>query len=310
MNITKLSPPLSEKEIINNWIYSDITYVSIICCTYNQEIYISEAIDSFLAQKTEYKFEIIIHDDCSTDKTNDILISFKKRYPNIIKIIRSKENLYSKHGVNAPGLNAISYSSGKYIAFCEGDDYWIDENKIQKQVLALEKNKDIKICFTAAVKSSKNNNSIIAFHNEKAKIFSVENVIINGGAFMPTASILINKDVFNNIPNWFKSAHIGDYYLQIFGSIGNGALYLPIVSSVYRKLSIGSWSESNLSHDRIISHRGKSNNMYKLLLKEYPKYKKSVFISFIRSNLISILVSIKHLDFKLFLSLMKYYIKL
>ncbi|WP_099073948.1 glycosyltransferase [Proteus alimentorum] len=310
MKINKLPPPSSETEIMQSWIYTDIVYVSIICCTFNQDKYISDAIDSFLSQKTTYKFEIIIHDDCSTDTTEQILSSYKSKFKNIIKIIRPAKNIYSEYGANYPGLNAISFSSGKYISLCEGDDYWIDENKIQKQVLALEKNNRIKICFTAAIKSSENDNSVIAFHNKKAKIFSVEDVIINGGAFMPTASLFINKDVFNNIPNWFKSAPIGDYYLQILSSIDNGAIYLPIVSSVYRKLSIGSWSESNLSHDRIISHREKSNNMYKFLLKEYPKYKKSFFISFIRSNLISILVSIKHLDFKLFLLLMKYYIKL
>lgn len=272
MNMIKLSPPLSEKEIINNWVYFDITYVSIICCTYNQEKYISDAIDSFLAQKTEYKFEIIIHDDCSTDKTNNILISFKKRYPNIIKIIKPKENLYSKYGINAPGLNAISQSLGKYIAFCEGDDFWIDKNKIQKQTILLEHNNNINICFTAAKYLLTDKYKITNFANygKSIKLFTLSDAIIKGGGFMPTTSIMIRKSVIKSLPEWFIKAPVGDYFLQIYSSNPNGSIYLPDQTSIYRINAIGSWTNTRkkISADKII----KESNDYETYLNSLKKH--------------------------------------
>ncbi|MBI6528373.1 glycosyltransferase [Proteus vulgaris] len=245
MKITKLTPPLSEKEILDKWIYTDITYISIICCTYNQELYISDAINSFLAQKTKYKFEIIIHDDCSTDGTNNILNSFKEKYPNILKIIKPEENLYSKYGVNAPGLNAISQSLGKYIALCEGDDFWIDEYKIQKQFITLEKNDDINICFTSTKKLFINDKLLeYANYGNKERKFDLSDVIIKGGSFIPTASILVRKKALEELPNWFIDAPVGDYFLQMYCSKSNGAIYLPHTSCVYRVNSAGSWSSS------------------------------------------------------------------
>ncbi|MEY1230452.1 glycosyltransferase [Proteus terrae] len=269
MKITKLVPPLSEKEIINEWIYTDITYVSIICCTYNQELYISDAINSFLSQKTKYKFEIIIHNDCSTDNTNDILISFKERYPNIIQIIKPKENLYSKYGINAPGLNAISQSLGKYIAFCEGDDFWIDKNKIQAQITTLENNSNINICFTAAKYFDANNGTIVG--NKIAKtnknIFTLSEVIKNGGDFIPTASILVKKETFNTIPKWFINAPVGDYFLQMYSAKEKGAIYLPLITTLYRVNSIGSWSSSKnqRSIEEIIEFQKRMNNSLNLM---------------------------------------------
>ncbi|QKJ49540.1 glycosyltransferase [Proteus vulgaris] len=246
MKITKLLPPLSEKEIIDEWIYTDITYVSIICCTYNQELYISDAINSFLSQKTKYKFEIIIHDDCSTDNTSKILATFQERYPNILKIIRPEENLYSKYGVNAPGLNAISQSLGKYIAFCEGDDFWIDKNKIQDQITTLKDNSNINICFTAAKYFDTNKGVILENKIAQANknIFTLSKVIRNGGDFIPTASIIVKKEILNTMPKWFINAPIGDYFLQMYSAREKGAIYLPSVTTLYRVNSIGSWSLS------------------------------------------------------------------
>ena len=102
----------------------DEIILSIHCLTYNHEKYIAEAIDSFLMQKTNFKFEILIHDDASTDRTVDIIKKYQQKYPEIIKPIFQTENQYSK------GVNKINYkfnfirSKGKYIALCEGDDYW------------------------------------------------------------------------------------------------------------------------------------------------------------------------------------------
>ena len=113
--------------------------VSICCITYNQEKFIRQALDGFLMQKTNFKYEIIIHDDASTDNTANIILEYEKKYPDIIKPIYQTENQYSKG--KKPTLITYKAAQGKYIALCEGDDYWIDENKLQLQVDYMEKNK-------------------------------------------------------------------------------------------------------------------------------------------------------------------------
>ena len=112
--------------------------VSIVCITYNHEQYIKQCLDGFFMQKTNFEYEVLIHDDASTDKTADIIRSYEKKYPSIIKPIYQLENQYSK-GVKLGNL-LYSLASGKYIAVCEGDDYWTDPLKLQKQVEFLEEN--------------------------------------------------------------------------------------------------------------------------------------------------------------------------
>lgn len=114
--------------------------VSIICITYNHEKYIEDAIKGFLMQKTNFKYEILIHDDASTDNTVNIIKEYEMRYSDLIKAIYQEENQYSKGKPVTSNLYKIA--RGKYLAFCEGDDYWIDENKLQRQVDFLEKNKE------------------------------------------------------------------------------------------------------------------------------------------------------------------------
>ena len=125
---------------------NDEIKVSINCITYNHQEYIEEAIQSFLMQKTDFKYEILIHDDASTDSTQDIIRKYQEMYPDIIKPYFQKENQLSK------GVRRINYkfnhtkSKGKYIALCEGDDYWTDPYKLQKQVDFMEENQNCTLC--------------------------------------------------------------------------------------------------------------------------------------------------------------------
>ena len=116
--------------------------VSICCITFNHEKYIGQTLEGFLMQKTNFPFEILIHDDASTDATASIIRAYEAKFPHIIKPIYQTENQFSKGIRSMYGVFNFPRASGKYIAMCEGDDYWIDENKLQSQADFLEQNKD------------------------------------------------------------------------------------------------------------------------------------------------------------------------
>jgi glycosyltransferase involved in cell wall biosynthesis len=117
---------LHENEISRKWNKGTKNIVSICCITYNHEKYIERAIDGFLLQDTDFPFEIVIGNDCSTDRTTQILNSYEAMYPNIVKVIHNKKNI----GMMKNFLQTLHACSGEYIAVCEGDDYWINRNKL------------------------------------------------------------------------------------------------------------------------------------------------------------------------------------
>ena len=134
--------------------------VSVCCITYNHAPYIRQCLDGFLMQKTNFKYEIIIHDDCSTDGTTDVVREYADKYPNIIVPIIQDVNQYQNGNTSILASFLYPKVRGKYIAICEGDDYWIDPLKLQKQVDLLEKNLDVGLCFTDFNRLFQNKNKI------------------------------------------------------------------------------------------------------------------------------------------------------
>ncbi|QNP21733.1 glycosyltransferase [Providencia rettgeri] len=249
--ISKLICPSSEEGITAHWKYTDKIYISCVCIVFNHELYIEDTIDSILAQKSEHKFEVIIHDDCSTDSTKSILLEYKNRFPNIIKLILQEENQHSKGYQIMPFISP--FVEGEFVAVCEGDDYWIRDDKIKKQFDLLNNNK-VNICFSSCKSISPDNfEKIISYHGDNELLFSTEQVVEGGGAFMPTASLMLRSDIIKKLPEWFYHVPVGDYFIQIIASIPNGALYLPEVTCVYRTNAVGSWSSyrKNLTSDEI-----------------------------------------------------------
>ncbi|MDK9737728.1 glycosyltransferase [Vibrio sp. D404a] len=235
----------SQEDIMSFWDNKDEVCVSIICATYNQENYIQDAIVGFLMQKTNFRFEIVIHDDASTDNTANIVKSYQKRYPDIIKPIFQKENQYSKGGFK-PLRYASRFARSKYLALCEGDDFWVNKNKLQVQYDELESNPQVKMCFHPAYELYPNGSIVkSAVYANKKRTFSTEEVIKIGGGFSPTASVFVRKDVFGQLNELFQALVVGDYYNQILSSIPNGVIYLPVPMSVYRRLALNSFTNEN-----------------------------------------------------------------
>ncbi|WP_458031905.1 glycosyltransferase [Providencia stuartii] len=243
MNINPLKAPENEASIMKHWKYTDKVYISCVCITFNQESYIRDAINGMLAQVTDYRFEVIIHDDVSTDNTRKIIKRYQEKYPNIIKLILQKENQYSKGKKIIP--LAVVEAKGEYIALCEGDDYWIRDDKIHKQFNLLSNNKNVNICFSSCKSiSSDHVVKVVSHYGNNEILFTTEQVVEGGGAFMPTASLMLHSNTIKNLPEWFYNVPVGDYFMQIIASVSNGSLYLPEITCVYRTNAIGSWSSS------------------------------------------------------------------
>lgn len=213
---------------------SDEILVTIQCLVYNHEPYLRKCLDGFVKQKTSFKFEALVHDDASTDSSAVIIKEYASKYPEIIKPIYQTENQYSK-GVDFVESSILPLARGKYIAFCEGDDFWIDENKLQKQVEAMEQNPSIDISAHSQYTCDAISEKYIGetSHGKSQRIFSVEDVILGEGGFVGTNTLMLRSSAyFNKLP--FRSIINYDYTIQIQGSLRGGLLYLPEYMSVYR----------------------------------------------------------------------------
>ncbi|MCL1695381.1 MULTISPECIES: glycosyltransferase [unclassified Lysinibacillus] len=221
--------------------------VSIHCLAYNHEQYIADAIDSFLKQKTNFKFEILIHDDASTDRTADIIREYEKKYPNLIKPIYQTENQYSK-GVSVDHLNMIR-AKGKYIAICEGDDYWLDPYKLQKQFDYMEKHPECSLCVHGGnvVNASDKKFELYNRPNKGNKEFSVEEVIEGGGGLFLTNSMFYPLKFRKERPDFLVNAPVGDYPLVIYLSLLGTVYYMDELMSSYRVGDSTSWTGRTFS---------------------------------------------------------------
>lgn len=246
----------SENDVMASWTGSKLV-VSVICTTFNHEKYIEDAICGFLIQRTNFPFEVVIHDDASTDNSRSIINRYAVAYPTIIRTVFQDENQYSK-GVMML-LHAASYAIGDYIAFCEGDDYWISDDKLQIQFDSLKEVPSCEICFHSAIKTTGEVPHDLLFCRRAGRngILDVGSIIRCGGSFMPTASMLIRKSFFDRIfqdTGTFYKRNLDAYFFQIFCALSGGALYIDRPMSVYRSFAEGSWTEKILKDQNFYIH--------------------------------------------------------
>ncbi|WP_186321468.1 glycosyltransferase [Bacillus sp. FJAT-22090] len=214
--------------------------VSINCTTYNHEDYIADAIESFLMQKTNFKYEILIGEDCSTDNTRKIVDEYATQYPEIIRIITSSQNV----GARQNSRRLVENSKGKYIAECEGDDFWTDPLKLQKQVDYMESHSECSLCFHSAeiLQAPNKPTGRIIRPYLSDKISPIEDIIIGGGGFCPTPSLLYRKKFMENPPTYYLNAPIGDYPMQMYLASQGYVYYFDACMCAYRSGVEGSWT--------------------------------------------------------------------
>ena len=229
--------------------------VSVCCITYNHEDYIRDTIEGFLMQEADFPIEIIIHDDASTDNTQEIIKEYAEKDDRILPILR-EENIKST-GVAVFPIT-FEKARGKYIAMCEGDDYWTDPLKLQKQVEFMEENEDCSLCFHAAqheYEGQSDKNRIDRPDNRPDdNKFSVRDAILEGGSFMATCSMFFKKKYIKELPKWYYNAPVGDIPLMLILAANGNIGYIDEVMSVYRRSVSGSWTEKVDSLDKRRDH--------------------------------------------------------
>ena len=217
--------------------------VSIQCITYNQERYIRDCLEGFVMQQTNFRFEAIVHDDASTDGTAAIVREYAEKYPEIIKPILETENQYSKGDGSLRRIMDGS-SKGKYIAFCEGDDYWIDPLKLQKQVDFLESHPEYSMCWTDACQEEPNGERSPYNRYPESCQSPMEDIIEKGGGFIATCSIMVRREVRTEMPTEARNWPVGDYPMQMWGGWVGKVWYIKDQTCVYLFMAQGSWTST------------------------------------------------------------------
>ncbi len=215
--------------------------VSICCITYNHRQFIYQCLDGILMQVTKFSIEIIIYDDASNDGTAEVIREYEKKYPKIIKPIYQKENQFSKGIRGITAKFTFPRTNGKYIALCEGDDYWLDPYKLQKQVDFLEINPDYGMVHTGVQVVDKNGKLILVSDSEKPSGEVFYDLLL-GSAFIITCSVCARRDLIMEAVKYANGKNLKcvfDYWLWLHIAMRSKIHYYRSVTSAYRSHSQG-----------------------------------------------------------------------
>lgn len=212
--------------------------VSVFMVAYNHEEYIAKAIDSVLMQNTDFDYEIVIGEDCSTDNTRNIIISYGNRYPDKFKLLLNETNL----GMHKNGAKTLQACKGEYIAMLEGDDYWTSLDKLQKQVDFLDSHPECSISFhnVTEIYEDIDRESHDVFKNNRKEIYTVEDLLVEN--FIPTPSTMFRNGLVPNIPEWVSLLPMGDWPLHILNALHGKIGYINEVMAVHLNHKGGAWA--------------------------------------------------------------------
>lgn len=205
--------------------------VSVLVMTYNHEKFISRALESVAMQETNFEFEILISEDCSTDGTREIVLDFEKAHPNKVRLLLSEQNIHSNEIV----VRGIQAARGQFIALLDGDDYWISPHKLQKQVDFLESHPECSLCFHNAriYHEAEGREGRNWTPPDQKEISTLEDIWM--GNFIATCSTMFRRGVIGTIPSWYNDFFpITDWPLHILNAEHGNIGYIDEVMGVYR----------------------------------------------------------------------------
>lgn len=251
--------------------------------TYNHEEFIAKAIESALMQRTNFDYEIVIGEDCSTDKTRNIIIDFENKYPDKFRLLLNEKNL----GGHRNFAQTLQACKGKYVAILEGDDYWTSDQKLQRQVEFLDKHPECAMCFHNVTEVYKDGSREphSFFQSVEKELFTVEDLL--RGNFIPTPSTMFRRGLFVEFPEWYYLAKMGDWPLHILNAMHGKIGYMNKVMAVHLNHQDGiwfrrDWLEQNKAsielYDHLYSYLGRKykriiqrslHNQYLMMAEKY-----------------------------------------
>ena len=214
--------------------------VSVWIITYNHAAYIADAIEGALMQRTNFPVEIVIGEDASKDNTRAIIEDYCTRYPGRIRLLPAEGNM----GITRNTVRTLRACRGKYVAMCEGDDYWTDERKLQEQFDFMEDHPECSLTFHGVVHKFPDATMDFTQQNFKEDTWTgLQDVVMKGGSFIPTSSMFFRREYIDGLPTWLTDAKVvSDYPLAIYLAMQGRVRFLRDVMGVYRRAAAGSWS--------------------------------------------------------------------
>lgn len=241
--------------------------LSVCLITYKHESYIRQAIESVLMQKVNFNWEFIIADDCSPDQTRQIVSEYKYKYPGLIRLIFREKNV----GPAQNFMELLAAAKGKYIAYIEGDDYWTDEFKLQKQVDILEQNSSLSIAAHGAYELTDKLSLLDGPFNSDT-VWSTKDILSNNW-FIMSGSLMIRRTMLDISPAWYPGVSHGDLALILLTSLNGDGFFSPEPMSVYRITNTGVMSGFTI----------KDSKSYIFLLNQFNKTSQYKFDKEIRA---------------------------
>ena len=213
--------------------------VSVLMITYNQERFISQAIESVLSQEVDFEYEIVIGEDCSTDRTREVVVRFGQKHPDRIRLLLPQTNLGMQENFKA----TLAACSGQYVAVLEGDDYWTSPLKLKWQVEFLDAHADCAMCFHSVVRSSPTGGqpeSGLPDSRYNQDRYTTKDLLVEN--FIPTCSVMFRRGLFCKLPDWIGTLGFSDWPVHILNSQAGSVGYIKQTMGVYRVHSEGGWS--------------------------------------------------------------------
>jgi glycosyltransferase involved in cell wall biosynthesis len=231
-------------EVADSMLLSKAPKVSIIVMAYNHELYLEEAIDSLARQVTSFDYEILLGEDVSTDGTREVALRLQAKYPHLVRLFYSPRN----RGMGGNFRFLVNLSRGEYIAGCEGDVFWIDDHKLQRQVDALDKVRTVDMAFTRGYELYMDGTRIPGWnYGDKPRVVSAKEMFRGLGFIAPAASSMMRGELVRALPEWMDTAPGPDLLHYLAGSSRGGAWYDPNFTVCYR---IAHPTSFTVMHDR------------------------------------------------------------